>query len=176
MRDLKSASIGVSLANTGHLTFSTLHTNDTPSAISRLFMLGVETFLIANAINLVMAQRLVRVLCPKCKRKMARPDTDLAYRIGFSDEEIEQTVFYEPVGCEECYNGYKGRMAIVEALLFTKEIRKIIINSKDAVDEEAIRVEAVKNGMMSLRESGKQRIQAGLTSCQEVIAATMEMS
>ncbi len=82
MRDLQTANIGIALANTGHLTFSTLHTNDAPSAISRLYMLGVETFLIANAISLIMAQRLVRQLCPHCRRPVENLDPDMALRIG----------------------------------------------------------------------------------------------
>ncbi|MBN1540778.1 type II/IV secretion system protein [candidate division KSB1 bacterium] len=174
MRDLQTANIGVALANTGHLTFSTLHTNDAPSAISRLYMLGVETFLIANAINLVMAQRLVRKLCPHCKRPSREIDADMAFRIGFKPQDLESTTIYEPVGCSECYGGYKGRVAIMEALYFTKEIRHIIINSKDSVDEEAIRDCAIQNGMLTLRESGKRRVLNGITTCEEIVAATTD--
>ncbi|HEX9970465.1 MAG TPA: ATPase, T2SS/T4P/T4SS family, partial [bacterium] len=106
MRDLKSAEIGIALANTGHLTFSTLHTNDAPSAVARLYMLGVEPFLIANAINLIMAQRLIRRLCPKCKKPDPNPDLDLAFRLGFNEQELKNTTFYMPVGCKDCFGGY----------------------------------------------------------------------
>ncbi|MEE4312816.1 MAG: ATPase, T2SS/T4P/T4SS family, partial [candidate division KSB1 bacterium] len=171
---LKTAEIGIALANTGHLTFSTLHTNDAPSAISRLYMLGVEPFLIANAINLVMAQRLVRRLCQKCKEVDTNPDIDLALRLGFSEEELKTTKFYKPVGCANCYGGYRGRLAIMEAMLITKEIRHQIFQASDEIDEDTIRDIATRNGMLTLRASGRDRIKSGLTTCQEVVAATAE--
>ena len=138
-------------------------------------MLGVETFLIANAINLVMAQRLVRTLCPKCKKIVSEPDIDMVTRLGFTEEEIKNTTFYKAIGCDDCFGGYKGRIAISEALLFNREIRHIILNSKDSVDEEAIRESASRKGMLTLRASGKERVKAGLTTCQEIIAATSEV-
>jgi len=175
MRDLKSAEIGIALANTGHLTFSTLHTNDAPSAVSRLYMLGVEPFLIANAINLIMAQRLIRKLCPKCKQPNPSPDMELAMRLGFSEQELQNTTFYMPVGCKDCYGGYKGRISIMEALLFTKEIRHLIFKAAEEIDEDGIREIAIKqNGMLTLRASGRERIKEGLSTCEEVIAATTE--
>lgn len=174
IRDLKSAEIAISLANTGHLTFSTLHTNDAPSAVSRLYMLGVEPFLIANAINLVMAQRLIRKLCEHCKRPDPNPDADKLLRVGFTKEEIAETTFYQPVGCDQCYQGFKGRMAITEALYFTKEIRQEILSARNDIDEQTIRDLAENNGMLSLRDSGKDRVKHGFTTLQEVIAATTE--
>ncbi len=175
MRDLKSAEIGISLANTGHLTFSTLHTNDAPSAVSRLYMLGVEPFLIANAITLIMAQRLIRRLCPKCKQPNPNPDLDLCFRLGFNEEEMRNTTFYMPVGCKDCYGGYKGRIAIMEALLFTKEIRQLIFKAAEEIDEDGIREIAIKqNGMLTLRASGRERIKEGLTTMEEVVSATIE--
>ncbi len=174
VRDLKSAEIAVSLANTGHITFTTLHTNDAPSAISRLYMLGVEPFLIANAINLVMAQRLVRKLCTHCKRPAKKVDVDLARFLGFTDHEIRTTTFYEAVGCERCFEGYKGRQTIVENLLFTREIRNIILRSRDFVDEELIRQEGLNNGMLTLRASGRERIKEGTTTLEEVASATTD--
>ncbi|MBD3288374.1 type II/IV secretion system protein, partial [candidate division KSB1 bacterium] len=174
MRDLKTAEIGISLANTGHLTFSTLHTNDAPSAVSRLYMLGVEPFLIANAINLIMAQRLIRKLCPHCKEVDEDPDLELAFSLGFTEDEMKSTKFYKAVGCQKCYNGFKGRVAIVEALSFNKEIRRIIIKARDEVDEEAIRDEASRSGMLSLRASGRERIKESLTTFEEVLAATTD--
>ena len=175
MRDLKSAQIGISLSNTGHLTFSTLHTNDAPSAVARLYMLGVEPFLIANAINLIMAQRLIRRLCPKCKKPDPNPDLDLAFRLGFNEQELKNTTFYMPVGCKDCYKGYKGRIAIMEALYFNKEIRQQIFKASEEIDEDAIREIAIKqNGMLTLRASGRERIKEGLTTCAEAVAATAE--
>ncbi|MFQ5628731.1 MAG: GspE/PulE family protein, partial [bacterium] len=175
VRDLKSAEIAVSLANTGHITFTTLHTNDAPSAIARMYMLGVEPFLIANAINLIMAQRLIRKLCEHCKRRADKFDKALARYLGFTEKELKQVAFFEPVGCDDCFEGYKGRHSIVEPLLVTPEIRRIVLTSKDFVDEELIRQEALANGMLTLRASGRQRIIEGTTTIEEVASATSEM-
>jgi len=174
MRDLKSAEIAVSLANTGHITFSTLHTNDAPSAVSRLYMLGVEPFLIANAINLIMAQRLVRKLCENCKQAARDIDVDMARFVGFTDHEIRNTVFYQPAGCDKCYAGFRGRQCITEALLFSQEIRQIILKNAQNIDEDMVRQESIRNGMLTLRASGRERIKAGTTTIEEVVAATVE--
>jgi len=174
MRDLKSAEIAVSLANTGHITFSTLHTNDAPSAISRLYMLGVEPFLISNAINLIMAQRLVRKLCDYCKQATKNIDLDIARFVGFTDHEIRQTNFYQPAGCDKCYAGYRGRQCITEALLFTPEIRRLILKNATNMDDDIIRQEAIRGGMLTLRASGRERIKTGTTTIEEVVAATVE--
>ena len=175
IRDLKTAEIAIKLANTGHLTFSTLHTNDAPSAVARLFKMGVEPFLIANAINLVMAQRLVRRLCKHCKRPMtSNESTTPLQRLGFTKEEIEQNTFYEPVGCDKCTNGYSGRVAIFEALYFDSVLQQMIFDAGDEIDESAIRQHAIENGMLTLRASGRLRIINGLTSVEEVMAITLE--
>lgn len=174
MRDKETAETAIKLANTGHLTFSTLHTNDAPSAVARLFKMGIEPFLIAYAINIIVAQRLIRKLCEHCKRKV----TNLEEHILSAGLKLEDWLgydIYEAVGCDKCNNtGYKGRMAIHEALYFTKEIRRIIVRSGNEVDEEAIREQARRDGTISLRESGFEKVKMGLTSIQEVIAATME--
>jgi type IV pilus assembly protein PilB len=175
IRDLKTAEIAIKLANTGHLTFSTLHTNDAPSAVARLFKMGVEPFLIANAINLVMAQRLVRRLCKHCKRPMPKDASrEPLRRIGFTDQEIDEMTVHEPVGCEKCTNGYQGRVAIFEALYFDDVLRRMIFDAGDEIDEGAIRQHAIKNGMLTLRASGRLRIKNGLTSVEEVMAITLE--
>ncbi|MDZ7693848.1 MAG: GspE/PulE family protein [Balneolaceae bacterium] len=174
IRDLKTAEIAIKLANTGHLTFSTLHTNDAPSAISRLYKMGVESFLIANAVNLIMAQRLVRTLCGNCKEEF-EPHPKSAKGIGFTEQEIKETTFYKAVGCEECNGiGYRGRTAIMEALYFDKEIRSMILESGQEIDELAIKEYAISQGMLSLRASGRERIKSGLTSIEEVTASTVE--
>ena len=174
MRDTKTAEIAIKLANTGHLTFSTLHTNDAPSAVSRLFKMDIEPFLIANAINIIVAQRLIRTICPKCKREIKNINKNIPKAVGFTEEEIDNTTFYEPVGCDECNSGYKGRAAIHEALLFTKEIKKIIFDAREYINEEAIRQQALKYGMLTLRMSGRERIKQGITTCEEVAFATAE--
>lgn len=174
MRDLKTAEIAIKLANTGHLTFSTLHTNDAPSAVSRLFKMGVEPFLIANAVNLVMAQRLIRRLCKNCKEEY-EPHPEIAKGLGFTDEEIEETTFYKAVGCEVCgTSGFKGRSAIHEALYFSKEIKELVLDSGSDVDEGAIKELATAQGMLTLRGSGRERIKEGITTIEEIIASTIE--
>ncbi|REL38235.1 type II/IV secretion system protein [Rhodohalobacter sp. SW132] len=173
MRDLQTAEVAIKMANTGHLTFSTLHTNDAPSAVSRLYKMGIEPFLIANAVNLVMAQRLVRKLC-SCK-EVYEPHPETLKGIGFNDEEIAETTFYKPVGCEKCFDtGFKGRVAIMEALYFSKEIKRIILESGGEIDEEIIKETAVKNGMLTLRASGRERIKKGLTTAEEIMAITVD--
>ncbi|MCF7802911.1 MAG: Flp pilus assembly complex ATPase component TadA [Candidatus Marinimicrobia bacterium] len=174
IRDLKTAEISIKLANTGHLTFSTLHTNDAPSAISRLYKMGVEPFLIANAVNLVMAQRLVRKLCDHCKTPIEDMHPDVPLNLGFTEEEVLETTFYKPVGCDKCHNGYKGRTAIMEALSFTKGIRNAILNAGEQIDEERIKSMAIGNGMLTLRASGRERVKEGVTSLEEVAAITVE--
>jgi type IV pilus assembly protein PilB len=174
MRDKETAETAIKLANTGHLTFSTLHTNDAPSAVARLFKMGVEPFLIAYAINIIVAQRLIRKLCDSCKKKI----TNLEEYIHFTGLDFKEWAgheIYEAVGCEKCNNtGYKGRMAIHEALYFTKEVRRLIVRAGEEVDEEAVREQARKDGTLSLRDSGFEKAKLGLTSIQEVIGATME--
>lgn len=173
MRDLQTAEVAIKMANTGHLTFSTLHTNDAPSAVSRLYKMGIEPFLIANAVNLVMAQRLVRRLC-SCK-EIYEPEYETLRGIGFKENEINSTTFYKAVGCEKCYNtGYKGRVAIMEALYFSKEIKRIILQSGGEIDEEMIKEAAVKDGMLTLRASGRERIKNGDTTVEEIIAITLD--
>jgi type IV pilus assembly protein PilB len=175
MRDKETAETAIKLANTGHLTFSTLHTNDASSAVARLYKMGVEPFLIAYAINIIVAQRLIRKLCDHCKRKLVDNKEAVLTAAGLNIEEYRNIDLYEEVGCERCNNtGFKGRMAIHEALYFTKEIREIIVKSGEDVDEEAIRRQARKDGTQSLRDSGFEKARMGLTSIPEVIAATME--
>jgi len=176
MRDKGTAEIAIKLANTGHLTFSTLHTNDAPSAVSRLYKMGIEPFLIAYAINVIVAQRLIRTLCTKCKTPVdpSEIDRDVYLRFGFDEQVLDKSTICKPIGCEKCNGGYKGRAAIHEALLFTREIRNIIVRSGIEVDEEAIRTQAVKDGMWSLRRSGIERIKNGETTLEEIASATTD--
>jgi type IV pilus assembly protein PilB len=176
MRDKITAETAIKLANTGHLTFSTLHTNDAPSAIARLYKMGVEPFLIAYAINIIVAQRLIRTLCSNCRRPVKREsvDWDALRKIGFNDDMIERANFNEPAGCEKCNSGWKGRAAIQEALYFSKAIRNIIIRSGDEVDEESIRKQAEVDGMWNLRRAGFERMIEGMTTLEEVLGTTTE--
>jgi type IV pilus assembly protein PilB len=175
MRDKETAETAIKLANTGHLTFSTLHTNDAPSAVSRLFKMGIEPFLIAYAINLIVAQRLVRKLCQKCKKRVTEFDEAYMEAVGLDVAEWKKYEIYQAVGCDECSGtGYKGRMAIHEAFYFTKEIRHLIVKSGDEVDEETLKFQAKKDGTLNLRESGLEKVKLGLTSIEEVLSSTTE--
>ncbi|MBK7499945.1 MAG: type II/IV secretion system protein [Ignavibacteriales bacterium] len=175
MRDKETAEIAIKLANTGHLTFSTLHTNDAPSAVSRLFKMGIEPFLIAYAINLIVAQRLVRRLCPKCKKRVVNFDEGLMVAAELNIAEWRNFTIYEAAGCDECNGtGYKGRLAIHEALYFTKELRQLIVRAGSDVDEESLKLQAKKDGSLTLREAGLEKVKMGLTSIEEVLASTSE--
>ncbi|MEK7671228.1 MAG: GspE/PulE family protein [Bacteroidota bacterium] len=174
IRDRATADIAIKLANTGHLTFSTLHTNDAATVVSRLFKIGVEPFLIAQALNIVVAQRLVRKLCEKCKRLINPKGLNTAFLLksGFTKEEIPNLQLFEPVGCVHCVGGYKGRRAIHETLYVSPEIREIIIDSGDKIDTDAIYKAAMKHGMRTLRRSGLELAEQGLSSVDEVVGAT----
>jgi len=174
IRDKKTAEIGIKLANTGHLTFSTLHTNDAASAVSRLYKMGVEPFLIAYSINIILAQRLVRKLCDRCKAPIKEPDVVALTKLGLTPEEINTGTFYRPVGCIACIKGFKGRTAIYEALPFTRTIRQMILRAGGIVDDEALRQEALKRGMQTLRMSGLQLLKKGVTTPEEIAGVTME--
>jgi len=175
MRDRETAEVAIKLANTGHLTFSTLHTNDAPSAVARLYKMGIEPFLIAYAINIIVAQRLIRRLCENCKKKTTKFDEELMDILHLDINEWKTHTVYEPKGCDKCNNtGYKGRIAIHEALYFTKELRQIIVRSGIEVDEEKIRDQAKKDGMLTLRETGLEKVKLGITAIEEVIAGTSD--
>lgn len=176
MRDQLTAELAVKLANTGHLTFSTLHTNDAPSAVSRLFKMGVEPFLIAYAINLVVAQRLVRKLCPTCKRPDPAPDSDLLEFLGYDPGTESSGKLYIPGSDSKCATcrgvGYKGRRAIAEVLPFTPAIRKLVMESETMIDEEALKTTAVAEGMLTLPDSARELTLMGETSVEEAVRVT----
>lgn len=174
MRDKTTAEIAIKLANTGHLTLSTLHTNDAPSALSRLFKMGVEPFLIAYSVNIVVAQRLMRKLCPRCKAKVKDIDKPILLKLGLTEEELQTSTIYRPVGCIDCLKGYKGRVAIHEALYFTRDIRQLILDAGESINEEALRQAGINNGMITLRTRALELLKAGITSIDEVTTVTSE--
>lgn len=174
IRDKKTAETGIKLANTGHLTFSTLHTNDAPSAVSRMFKMGVEPFLIAYAINIIIAQRLMRRLCNKCKEPVKGLDWSIPMRLGFTEDEVSNTTFYKAVGCDKCHGGYKGRAAIHEALFFSKAIRRMIFEAGTEINEEALRDLAIKDGMLTLRAAARERVKEGVASLEELAHTTSD--
>ncbi len=172
IRDSETAEIAIKAALTGHLVLSTLHTNDAPSTVTRLLDMGVEKFLVASSLLGVMAQRLIRTLCPVCKERIEELDEKDILRLGVSKEELEGGNICRPVGCSECNNsGYKGRTGIHELLIVDQEIQELIL--KGATQME-IRKVAVKQGMKTMRQSAIDKLKAGLTSVDEVVRVTMQ--
>jgi general secretion pathway protein E len=171
-RDAETAQIAVQAALTGHLVLSTLHTNNAPASITRLIDMGIEPFLIASSVVMVIAQRLVRKLCPKC-RKTYHPNIELLEKIGLSAKEAKEFKLYEPVGCDECnQTGFRGRVAIFEIMEMTPAIAKLTMERSET---GIIREQAIKDGMIPLIKDGLRRIKDGLTTIEEVLAvATIE--
>jgi type IV pilus assembly protein PilB len=167
IRDRETAQIAVEAALTGHLVLSTLHTNDAPTAITRLVEMGIEPFLVASAIDCVVAQRLARTLCTSCKRRTIL-SADVLRENGFhARTDLEA---YEPVGCGRCGgSGYKGRLGIYEVMSITDEIRQLAIERASA---DRIAEVAVRNGMRRLRDDGLEKVTKGRTSIAEVSRVT----
>jgi general secretion pathway protein E/type IV pilus assembly protein PilB len=169
IRDLETAEIAIRAALTGHLVFSTLHTNDAPSAFTRLVDMGIEPFLVASSVEAVLAQRLVRTICPKCKTTQ-KVERAYLQRIGFPEEQIDSTQFSKGAGCEECRQlGYQGRMGIYELLFMDEEIRSLILGRAAS---STIAQKAMQNGMRTLRADGWKKIIAGRTTIEEVLRVT----
>lgn len=171
IRDEETADIAIRASLTGHLVLSTLHTNDAPSAITRLQDIGVEPYLIASSLTLVMAQRLVRKICEKCKEEV-KVSEDILKKAGLDPSVFNETVFYKGKGCPRCNNtGYKGREGIFEVLSVSSTIRKMITEGKPL---DMIRNAAKKEGLLTLREVAIEKLKAGLTTLDEVIQLTKE--
>ena len=171
IRDGETADIAIRAALTGHLVFSTLHTNDAAGAINRLVDMGVEPFLVASSIEALTAQRLVRRLCPVCKRPWAVDEAFLK-RQGFPLELLKEGTIYEAAGCEACRgSGYAGRTGIYEILPVTDAIREMVVNRKSS---GAIKQWALEHGMRTLRMDGWRKVVAGITTLSEVIEVTSE--
>jgi general secretion pathway protein E len=165
IRDLETAEIAIQSALTGHLVFSTLHTNDAPSTITRLRDMGVESFLIASSINAILAQRLVRIICPAC-REAYEPDAQEIAGIGLTREMLKDTPVYRGRGCEECRNtGYRGRTGIHEFMIMNDELKRLILKTSDA---SALRRQAQAGGMTTLLQDGAAKVLAGVTTIEEV--------
>ena len=169
IRDMETAEAATQAALTGHLVFSTLHTNDAPSAITRLLDMNVKPFLVAASIQAIMAQRLVRMLCPKCKEEYEPDDFELA-AIGVERKDIKEHSIYKPVGCKDCGNkGYKGRKGIFELMEMNSTIRELTFNKEPTLK---IAEQARIGGMTTLIEDGIRKIMAGTTSIEEIIKIT----
>ena len=169
IRDLETAEIAIRASLTGHLVFSTLHTNDAPSAYTRLVDMGIEPFLVASSVEAVLAQRLVRNICPVCKteRKVER---DFLRKIGFPEQDIATTKFYQGVGCEACRGlGYQSRQGIYELLVVTEALRPLIMGRAPST---TLAQKAIEGGMRTLRQDGWVKVKAGRTTIEEVLRVT----
>ncbi|MFL6259608.1 MAG: type IV-A pilus assembly ATPase PilB [Thermoanaerobaculia bacterium] len=170
IRDFETAEVAIKAAMTGHLVLSTLHTNDAPSSISRLMNMGIEPFLVATSVHMIVAQRLVRRICSFCKEPFEMPPPALT-QVGFSEHESRTLKLFRGRGCERCSNtGYKGRVGLYEVLEVDDDMREMILSGGSAFE---LRQKAVQNGMMTLRASGLQKIRDGMTSVEEVVRETV---
>lgn len=170
IRDLETATIATNASLTGHLVFSTLHTNDAPSAVARLVDIGVQPFLVASSVRAIMAQRLVRRLCSNCKQPGELSETDVR-ALNLEPGQLAEAQAMKPVGCEECRGtGYKGRMGIFEIFVLDDNVRHMINNRQSTL---LLRQRARELGMRTLREDGVRKVLAGMTSAEEVISITL---
>jgi type II secretory ATPase GspE/PulE/Tfp pilus assembly ATPase PilB-like protein len=169
IRDLETAEIAIRAALTGHLVFSTLHTNDAPSAFTRLIDMGIEPFLVASSVEAIMAQRLVRTICPVCKTEQ-KVEADYLKKIGFPAEDAATTKFYYGAGCEDCRQlGYQGRLAIYELLMLNEALRPLILSRAAS---STIAARAMEEGMRTLRVDGWNKVKGGITTIEEVLRVT----
>ena len=170
IRDLETAEIAINASLTGHLVFSTLHTNDAPGAVTRLVDMGVKPFLVATSLRAVMAQRLLRRVCPNC-RAQHTPTAAEIRMLGLTPEYLKNHIFYKGKGCRACgHTGYKGRIGIYEIFTITEDIAKLIFaNESSGVIREAAR----RNGMRSLRDDALRKAEAGISTLEEVIFVTL---
>jgi type II secretory ATPase GspE/PulE/Tfp pilus assembly ATPase PilB-like protein len=161
------AEVAIQAALTGHLVFSTLHTNDAPGAITRLIDMGVKPFLVASSIQAVMAQRLIRVLCPKCKQPDREPDPMWIKLAGITANDMKDKVLYRPRGCDYCTGtGFRGRIGIFEMMQMNGEIRTMAF---DRTATNKIRKAALASGMKSLLADGRIKVLNGITTAEEVV-------
>ncbi len=169
IRDFETAEIGIKAALTGHLVLSTLHTNDAPSTINRLLNMGIEPFLVSSSVILILAQRLCRRVCPKCKVEDNVPEPALV-KVGFSEEEAKTMKVYKGKGCPTCNgSGYKGRVGIYEVMLLNDELKELIL---EGANTDELKKCAARNGMRTLRMSGLTHVKNGVTSIEEVLRVT----
>ena len=165
IRDEETAKIAIESALTGHLVLSTLHTNDSAGAVTRLIEMGVEPFLVSSAVDCVLAQRLARKLCPDCREEWT-PKREVLIDAGYTADNLPESVF-RPVGCKKCGGtGYRGRIGVHEVLMMTEEISRLCVENATA---EEIKAVAVDQGMLTLRQDGLEKVRAGLTSIEEVV-------
>ncbi|MEI6972324.1 MAG: ATPase, T2SS/T4P/T4SS family [bacterium] len=170
IRDLEVAQVAIQAALTGHLVFSTLHTNDAPSAITRLIDLGVKPFLVTNSVQAVMAQRLVRVICPDCKQPSSDTDPRVLRLLGFTPDDIANVTFFRGRGCGACAGtGYRGRQGIFELMEMDNSLRELAFNRGSLSD---LRRAAIATGMTTLLQDGREKVRSGITTAEELVRIT----
>jgi len=172
IRDYEVADVAMAAALTGHLVFSTLHTNDAPSAITRLLDMGVKPFLVSSSVQAVMAQRLIRRICENCREEYKNVDHKFLKLLGFSGEEIETATFQHGAGCDQCSNiGYHGRQGIFEMFVMNAQLRDLTFNRASLSE---LRQAAKASGMKSLLEDGRRKVLRGVTTPEEVARVTVQ--
>ena len=170
IRDLETAEIAIKAAQTGHLVLSTLHTNDAPQTLNRLAQMGIPAFNIASSVILIMAQRLARRLCEHCKKEEDLPE-DILEGAGFKKEELGSLKIFGPTGCDNCVNGYKGRVGIYQVMPISEAMTKLIFEGGDA---QKLAQQARDEGVNDLRESGLNKVRTGMTSLEEIDRVTKD--
>jgi type IV pilus assembly protein PilB len=169
IRDLETGSIGIKAALTGHLVLSTLHTNDAPSTVTRMIDMGIEPFNVASAVNLIVAQRLVRRICEDCKEEHKYAEEELL-ALGITPKQAEGLTFHKGTGCETCNRtGYKGRQGLYEVMAMTPDLRRMILKGES---NEDLTQQAIKDGMLTLRMDGMEKVRKGVTTLEEVVKET----
>jgi type IV pilus assembly protein PilB len=170
IRDLETAEIAIKAAQTGHMVMSTLHTNDAPQTLTRLANMGVPPYNIASSVNLIIAQRLARRLCNNCKKPVEIPKPALLEE-GFREDDLDKITLFGPVGCEQCADGYKGRVGIYQVMPVSEAMGRIIMENGNAIQ---LADQARKEGISDLRESGLKKVRDGITSLEEINRVTKD--
>ncbi|MCH8938776.1 MAG: type IV-A pilus assembly ATPase PilB [Gemmatimonadetes bacterium] len=171
IRDLETGSIAIKAALTGHLVLSTLHTNDAPSTITRMLDMGIEPFNVASAVNLIVAQRLIRRICKDCKAEHEYTSDELA-ALGMTDGELAEITFYKGTGCSSCGDtGYRGRAGLYEVMALTPALRRMILQGGSA---DELKEKAIEEGMLTLRMDGIMKLRKGITTLEEIVKETAE--
>ncbi|MBI4542272.1 MAG: Flp pilus assembly complex ATPase component TadA, partial [Gemmatimonadetes bacterium] len=169
IRDIETGGIAIKAALTGHLVLSTLHTNDAPSTITRMIDMGIEPFNVSSAVNLIVAQRLIRRICGNCKAEHKYAPEELK-ALGTTEKEWEGMTFYKGKGCEQCAgSGYKGRAGLYEVMALSPELRRLILKGASTAE---LQEQAVSDGMLTLRMDGVVKIKKGITTLEEVVKET----
>jgi type IV pilus assembly protein PilB len=171
IRDLETGGIAIKAAQTGHMVMSTLHTNDGPQTLTRMQDMGIQPFAIATAVNIITAQRLARRLCGNCKRPVDDIPDEALIDMGFSEDEVGDLTIYEPVGCDQCNEGYKGRVGVYQVMPVSDEMKRLIMEGSNAI---VLADQAEKEGIPDIRQSALKKVKDGFTGLAEINRVTQE--